>query len=114
MERWEMVAALVEEHELPFFCSAERIVRFTLLGEVAMGDIAKRPGRVSAWLGWNLYCRRGRRCVDVQIGRVFVGEPGSLFCLEWRCGGCGSRYERAAIIGEELCWSHSCRRRVRG
>jgi len=43
------------------------------------------------WLRWNLKCKRGRECAELEIDESsFV--PGMTIYAEYVCDGCGSRY----------------------
>lgn len=57
------------------------------------------------WLLWNVRCWRGWRCADVRVDGTNLGADvnpaivaGTSVKLSFRCGGCGTRYERNALI----------------
>jgi len=55
---------------------------------------------VTRWLLWNLRCLRGRRCARLEVLNVEFPLPGSVFQMDYLCGGCGTLYRSEALAGE--------------
>jgi hypothetical protein len=45
------------------------------------------------WLLWTFHCRRGKKCADLVIDNIEpIPPPGTMFVVQYTCGGCGTRY----------------------
>lgn len=56
---------------------------------------------VRRWFLWTFRCLRGRRCAEAVLSKAEGPElpPGTVFVIEYECGGCGTHYRGTAIVG---------------
>lgn len=65
------------------------------------------------YLAWTFRCLRGRRCADVQLTQASFPIPGAMVYMGYLCSGCGTRYSRSVLLGNDGTFTQGEREMVR-